>query len=267
MTCSRPQLAAGGFPPTFIMSNPIYWMLSDSLQIAPALLEALDFLSPSEFQKYSAFRFPKRRNEWLLGRWTAKALVHSIPDYQHYSLDQIEICNAAEGAPYLQLPGRITKAECLTISHSGECSFCALSTGLTRQVGADLEKVEARTETFVMDYFTPVERQLVENTPAETRAVVVTLIWSVKESMLKALGVGLRRDTRSVEVHGLDGHLSASDEPAEWQLQQVGEQPVSRRAWAAWWQRRGSFVLTLAGWADTPAEIQSARLLEMQVDG
>ena len=246
------------------MPIPIYWMLVDSLQKA---LEASDFLSLPELQKFSAFRFPKRRNEWLVGRWTAKALVHSIPAYQQYSLNQIEICNALEGAPTIQLPGRAAPAECLTISHSENFAVCALVTGLDLHIGTDLEKIEARTETFILDYFTPAEVQLVEEYPAETRAMVVTLIWSAKESMLKALGVGLRRDTLSVEVHGLEGLLPGGDGHGKWQKIQVGEQPASQRNWAAWWQRRGPFVLTMAGCAATQAEIQSAQLLEMQVEG
>ena len=47
--------------------------------------------------------------------------------------------------------------------------------------------------------------------------MVVTLIWSAKESMLKALGVGLRRDTRTVEVQGLDGILPGGEAHGEWQ--------------------------------------------------
>jgi 4'-phosphopantetheinyl transferase len=241
------------------MPNPIYWMLVDSQQAA---LEAPGVLSPSELQKYSAFRFPKRRNEWLLGRWTAKALVHSLPAYQNYSMDQIEIRNAPEGAPYLQLPDRAAPAECLTISHSGNFALCALVTGLDLHIGTDLEKVEARTETFILDYFTPAERRLVETYPAESRAMAVTLIWSAKESMLKALGVGLRWDTRTVEVHGLDGLLPNGNDHGKWQKIHIGEQPANERAWAAWWQRRDPFVLTLAGFAATQAEIQSAQLLE-----
>lgn len=243
------------------MPDPIFWMLLDSHQ---ELLESRGVLSPSELQKLSAFRFPKRRNEWLLGRRAAKALVHSIPAYRHYPLDQIEICNNAEGAPYLQLPGRAAPAECLTISHSENFALCALSTGLDLKVGTDLEKIEARTETFILDYFTPGERQLVEKYPAETRPIVVTLIWSVKESMLKALGIGLRRDTRSVEVLGLGGGLSADNDHGEWQKIQVGEQPTSQSAWLACWQRRDPFILTLAVCAATQAEIQSAQLMEKQ---
>ena len=242
------------------MPNPIYWLLANSMQ---APLEVSGILSPSELQKYSAFRFPKRRNEWLLGRWAAKTLLQGIPAYRQYHLDQIEIQNTTQGAPYLQLPGRAAPEECLTISHSGDLAACALATGLDLPVGIDLEKVEARTETFVLDYFTPAEQQLVEQFPAETRAMVVTLIWSAKESMLKALGVGLRQDTRSVEVLGLEGLLSNGDGHREWNKVRVGEQPAGQRAWAAWWQRRDSYILTLAGYAATPAEIQSARLVEL----
>jgi 4'-phosphopantetheinyl transferase len=244
------------------MPNPIYWMLVDSQQAA---LEAPGFLSPSELQKYSAFKFPKRRDEWLLGRWTAKTLVHSLPVYQQYSLNQIEIRNAPEGAPYLQLPGKAAPAECLTISHSGNFALCALATGLELQVGTDLEKVEARTETFILDYFTPAERRLVDKYPAESRAMLVTLIWSAKESMLKALGVGLRMDTRTVEVRGLDGLLTTSNAHHKWQKIQIGEQPANERAWAAWWQRRDPFVLTLAGFATGQAEIRSAQLVEIKI--
>jgi 4'-phosphopantetheinyl transferase len=247
------------FYPSNIMPNPIYWMLVDSHQAA---LETPEILSPSELQKYSTFRFPKRRDEWLLGRWTAKALVHSIPAYQHYSLDQIEIRNAPEGAPYIQMPDRATPAECLTISHSGIFALCALATGLDLQVGTDLERIEEHTKTFILDYLTPVERQLVDKYPAETRAMVVTLIWSAKESMLKALGVGLRRDTRKVEVFGLEGLPPTGEDQGKWQRVRIGEQPASDRAWAAWWQRRDSFVLTLAGFAARQKEIRSVRLIE-----
>jgi 4'-phosphopantetheinyl transferase len=246
------------------MPNPIYWMLVDSQQ---TVLEAAQALSPFELQKYAAFRFPKRRDEWLLGRWTAKALAHSLPAYRHYSLAQIEIRNALQGSPYIQLPGRATPAECLTISHSGNLALCALSTSLELQIGADLERIEARTETFILDYFTPTERQLVDRASAETRAELVTLIWSIKESMLKALGTGLHRDTRSVEVLGLDGGQPSGDGHSKWQSLQIGEQPAGERVWAAWWQHRPPFILTLAGCAATQQPIRSVQLLEQQVGG
>jgi hypothetical protein len=84
--------------------------------------------------------------------------------------------------------------------------------------------------------------------------------------MLKALGVGLRRDTRMVEVHGLDGLLPTGKDHGKWQKIQIGEKPASDRIWAGWWQRRDPFILTLAGFAATQAEIQSAQLVEKQIE-
>jgi 4'-phosphopantetheinyl transferase len=245
------------------MADTVYWTLVDSQQVP---LEASGVLTPAEFQKFSAFRFPKRRNEWFLGRYTGKALVHRIPAYHQFSLNQIEIDNTPEGMPYLQLPGRASPEECLTISHSDHFSLCALSPGSKFRVGADLEKIEARTETFILDYFTTAERELVDTYPAETRAVAVTLIWSAKESMLKALGVGLRWDTRLVEVHSLRGLLPGSMLQGKWQKIRIGERQASQRAWVAWWQQKDQFILTLAGFAATQAEIRFARLIEIRID-
>jgi len=246
------------------MPTTIYWMLVDSDQ---APLEIQRILSPSEHKRFSTFRFPKRQEEWLLGRWAAKSLAHSLPAYQDYPLDQIEIHNTPEGAPHIQLPGETSPADCLTFSHRENLALCALASGPDLRVGADLEKIEPRTETFILDYFTPAECQLVNAFPAEIRAVAVTLIWSAKEAMLKALGVGLRWDTRMVEVLGLDGPLHASGSHSEWQSLQVGETLAHNRAWTAWWQRREQFILTLAAFSATQAGMQSVHLVEQSLPG
>ena len=261
ITPARSQLRAV-FYQTNTMPNTIYWTLVDSNQTPP---ETRGILSPSELEKFSTFRFPKRRDEWLLGRWTAKALAHSLPTYQHYRLEQIEILTTPQGAPYIQVPGKITPADCLTISHSEHLALCALTPGSDLHVGADLEKIEPRTETFILDYFTPAECLIVEAYPVEIRAVVVTLIWSAKEAMLKALRVGLRWDTRMVEVRSMDGLPQPGDAKGEWQRIEIGELKSNNRAWSAWWQRHDQFVLTLAGFAATQADIQSAHLVEKKL--
>jgi 4'-phosphopantetheinyl transferase len=244
-----------------LMPQTIYWMLVDTPQTPP---EPREFLSPAELGKFSAFRFPKRRDEWLLGRWTAKLLAHSLPTFQRTSLDQIEIGNTPQGAPFIQLQDGSLPPVCLTISHSGHLAVCALTVDQGLHVGADLEKIEPRSEAFIRDYFTPAECRLVETVPIETRAEVVTLIWSAIESMLKALGVGLRWDTRSVEVRELGGILHGREQDG-WQEIQVGEQKPAERTWSSWWQRRDTFILTLAGFAATQAEIQPVQLVEKRV--
>jgi 4'-phosphopantetheinyl transferase len=241
------------------MSDIIYWTLVNSHQ---APLENQGYLSPSELQKLSTFRFPKRRSEWLLGRWAAKSLVQSMPTYQHYSLDEIEIQNAPEGAPYICPPGGSTSPDCLTISHSDRFALCAMSLGPTVRIGVDLEIAEPRSDAFVADYFTQDEQQLIASCPAERRETAITLIWSIKESMLKALGIGLRWDTRKVEVREIDGLRSVDAAHGRWQKVHVCDKEQENRAWVAWWQRRSHFIITLAGFTTSHTNIQSALLVE-----
>ena len=242
------------------MPSPIYWTLVHRSQVPPDRLKG--FLSDPEFLKLSTLRFPKRRDEWLLGRWAAKCLVHSVPAYRQYALDEIQIQNAPEGAPYIQPSGEAVSPDCLSISHSDPFALCALSSDPGIRIGVDLERIEPRPASFIEDYFTNAEQELVSACPAERRMVLVNLIWSAKESMLKALGVGLRRDTRSVEVHQVDGLLPGGH---KWHKLDVREAGAAQRSWAAWWQRRGDFVITLAGFTTKQPGIQSTHLVEKKM--
>ena len=70
-------------------------------------------------------------------------------------------------------------------------------------------------------------------------------MWSAKESALKVLRTGLRRDTRSVEVTCIDG--GAVD---GWHPLQV--RPAEGGLFPGWWRRYGDFVLTVAAAAPLP---------------
>ena len=162
---------------TLFMSNPIYWMLVDTDQTVP---EAQGALSGSELGKYSAFRFPKRRDEWLLGRWTAKSLAHSLPGYQQYPLDQIEILNTSEGAPFIQLADGTRPESCLTISHSGHLAMCALTTVEGLRMGADLRRSRRAPKHSSWIISHRLNAAWLNRRPPKTEREVVTLIWSAK---------------------------------------------------------------------------------------
>ena len=245
------------------MSSAIYWTLAEASQIPLDHKEA--FLSDPEIQKFSSLRFPKRRGEWLLGRWAAKRLVQSLAPYQDYRLNEIEICNAPEGAPFILLPGGEIFPDSLTISHSGRFALCGLAPGANFRIGADIERLEPRSQAFIADYFTPAEHQLVASYPPEIRQTTVNLIWSAKESMLKALGVGLHWDTRQVEIREVDGLFLLASDLGKWQKMQLGDFEAKERRWAGWWQCRGNFVITLAGFTSAPVDLQSALLVEKGV--
>jgi 4'-phosphopantetheinyl transferase len=115
-------------------------------------------------------------------------------------------------------------------------SVCMV-TPATLGVGCDLELVEPRSDRFVADWYPPAPQRAVASRP-DSHDLLANTIWSAKESALKVLRTGLRRDTRSVEVQleaePLDGWASLevrTDEGA---------------VFPGWWRRFDAFVLTCA---------------------
>lgn len=235
----------------------VYW-----LQQCEADLPATDdWLTETEAARLSSFRFANRRADWRLGRWTAKCAVAAslrLPA-DHRFFKQIEIVPASTGQPEVTLhnrPDRVT----ISISHRGGFALCAVAL-CDAELGCDLELVEPRSDAFSADYFTEREQELVAQFSGEQRSLLVSLLWSAKESALKALHVGLRADTRSVEVeirdlhgywcvesdgHNLEGYLPSalSYIPGiHWrslQVQCAGGSNLSGR-----WQRSSSIVRTI----------------------
>jgi 4'-phosphopantetheinyl transferase len=136
----------------------------------------------------------------------------------------------------------------VSMTDRADWAVCVVGPG-DRAVGCDLELVEDRSDAFVRDWFTPAEQDLVVAADTgEGRQLVANLVWSAKESALKVLQTGLRRDTRSVEVDVVDaaGH-------ARWaRLVVRSEEGV---AFPGWWRRYGDFVLTFAADAERGAPI------------
>ena len=157
-----------------------------------------DWLTPEERTRLDAFRFEKRRRDWLLGRWAAKIAVLRAAGLADKDIGRIEIATATDGAPLPLLDGR-PGATLLSLSHSKGRAFAAASTD-AKELGCDLELVEPRGHEFVETWFTESECEQVARSDPQFRDLLVTAIWSAKESTLKALRTGLRIDTRRVEV-------------------------------------------------------------------
>ena len=207
-----------------------------------------DWLSASETRVLNGMRFAKRRADWRLGRWTAKralAVYLNVPGDTH-ALTAIEITTEPSGAPqaiFANKPAAVT----ISLSHRAGRAICAIARS-GAVLGCDLEMIEPRSEAFAADYFTAEEQALVVHAPATDRYRVLALLWSAKESVLKALRVGLRLDTRCVIV-SLAGEL--------WREGGDGWHPLEARyddkTFHGWWHNQGSFLRTLVG-APAPVE-------------
>jgi len=214
----------------------VYWLA----QSANAVPREQHWMSSAEIAALERMGIPKRRADWRLGRWTAKL---AIAAHQHLSpapevLATIEVRPATSGAPRAFVEGRPSPFP-ISLSHSEGMGFCAI-VGAGTDVGCDIEKVMPHSRAFVDDYFTAEEREMVRSTPPSRRELFVALIWSGKESALKALECGLRADTRAVTARPAGVALRQG---AAWRPLTVRH--TGGRVFHGWWREDGGFVWTL----------------------
>ena len=255
-------------------------MLRWLLQAGTAPTADLDWLTAAERSRLASLKVEKRRRDWLLGRYAAKRLLvrwmrerTGLP----VPMSFLEIGTADSGAPEARLcatappvdglpPGRRLPVA-LSISHSGDRALAALASLVPGapplSVGADVERIEPRIEAFAADYFTPEEIAETEAEPLASRDRLVTSIWSAKEAVLKALGLGLTVDTRSVsclfsEVPGeAPPGLGPSEEGFRPFAVRVEPALLGGSSLHGFWRSSGGYVLTLAvrlGAVPAPAE-------------
>lgn len=224
-----------------MMKDTLYWF-SQGLSDVP---EGDDWLSREERRIASGLRFPKRRNDWRLGRWTAKKTICAFQTKQNSPLSSLEIRAASDGVPEAFWDDG-SPGVSISISHSRDRGFCVVGL-LDLSVGCDLEWIERREDNLIRDYFTPEEIILSTQASEKERDLVVNLIWSAKETTLKILREGLRRDTRSICVRP-----DMSADRGAWNSW-TGQCLESSRTFSGWWCSRDGFVYTLA--SDRPAAL------------
>jgi 4'-phosphopantetheinyl transferase len=199
------------------------------------------WLAGAEAARAASLRYTKRRTEYLVARWTAKqALVRALGlDSGLKALARIEVGHASTGAPAARLGGRAIDVA-ISLTDRAGWAVCVVGPRAGGRIGCDLELVEPRTAAFIRDYFTADERRFVAAAPDGTeRDRRANLVWSAKESALKVLQTGLRRDTRSVEVT-----ICLDRTPGGWVP--LTACAAEGRLFPGWWAQFGTFLLTVA---------------------
>ncbi|MCU0514502.1 MAG: 4'-phosphopantetheinyl transferase superfamily protein [Anaerolineae bacterium] len=210
--------------------NDVLWLMQTAAA-HPDLTQGrapAGLLTPAEAACFAALKTPKRRHDWLLGRWTAKRLLQGqVPGNP-------EILNNADGVPLVTGCPALS----LSISHCDDRAVCAAAWQHT--VGVDVERIAPRQPVFVQDYFTPLEVAQVDQAAPAQRDTLVTLIWSAKETALKVLHRGLSLDTRTVQVT----LPAAPPAAAGWSPLHLDCGPQG--SFPGWWRMEAGYVFTLA---------------------
>lgn len=219
----------------------VYWS-SKTIQDVP---EDLNWLSDSEKQFLETLRFAKRRQDWLMGRWTGKTLLQKVhPDCKTARLSELSILKAKNGAPYALLKQR-NLSGMLSLTHREQFAVAAWCPYAGIKIGVDLEEIEPKQDNFINDFFTMDEAAWVFALPVEQRAWSASLIWSAKETMLKALQTGLSMDTRQIAI----GSFEATDKTG-WQEIPILRSPSRMNCQAIFWRTLNSGLLTMAVLSD-----------------
>lgn len=195
------------------------------------------WLSARERGAAVRLRVARRRRDWRLGRFTAKAAVGALLSV---APERVEILAASDGAPEAWIDAERLPVS-VSISHRAGRAL-AVAAHAPQVIGCDLERVEPRSGAFVREWLAPAEQGLLAAHAAAERDLMANLVWTAKEAGAKVRREGLRLDVRRAVV----APAEASAECDGWHELTVSW--ADRRApTAGWWRTERGWVMTIAG--------------------
>ena len=177
---------------------------------------AEEILGAKESAFFQTLRFPKRRTEWLGGRFALKELVRQATGADK---KEIEILPQPSGKPLLRV-GENPCPLAFSITHSHGFAAAALSAE-DAFVGIDLEKVAHRIEAWAKDFFHPSELTGEGDN-------FLTALWTQKEALVKVLGTGL--SLNSYDVRCVNGRAEFYG-PALAAYEKLGRPALEMKTW------------------------------------
>jgi 4'-phosphopantetheinyl transferase len=134
---------------------------------------------------------------WRLGSAEPRPIETVLARYLAVEPGSLTLGRTPAGKPEL-----VGAAFRVSLAHTGGVALVAVTEG--RDVGVDVEPVRPDSDRWsLVDHaLTPDERRQLEGVPPARRAQAFLSIWTRKEALLKAAGVGLALDPVLVELDG-----------------------------------------------------------------
>jgi 4'-phosphopantetheinyl transferase len=170
----------------------------------PASVEqtCYEVLSPDERQRAAGFRVVRPRRNFVVTRGTLRSLAAL---YVRAEPQQLSFRYSEHGKPALDGPFEIR----FNVSHTNGLALLAFVR--TRNIGVDVEKIEAATDArkLAERFFSVRERSLLENLSGEELHAAFFRCWTRKEAYVKALGEGLSLPLHQFDVSVAPDELQA----------------------------------------------------------
>jgi len=156
----------------------------------------------SDEERTSAARF-LRHEDAIRFATTRVVLRHALAKRSGLAADELRLQRDEVGRPRLaSTKGHMRIPLDFNVSHSGQHALIALATG--RRVGVDIEtrRADLNWQTLSTAVFAPQDASYVAALPAHVRVDAFYDVWTAKEALLKALGIGIGRGMTWFSVLG-----------------------------------------------------------------
>jgi phosphopantetheinyl transferase len=150
-----------------------------------ATAEDRRLLPPGEFARLTAFKYPRRRSSFLLGRLAAKAAIAEC--FPMVPAGSIEIANGVLGQPWIKTAAGVD-AE-ISLAHC-EGAAAAVACAAGHPIGVDLEWIDPERAVVARDSLTAAELALAGGLGLREEAAAF-VGWSLREALGKVLRCGL----------------------------------------------------------------------------
>jgi 4'-phosphopantetheinyl transferase len=164
-------------------SDTVYALLFDAAGLEPWAEGARCLLGPQECDRAARFRFERDRTTYVLAHAAWRGLLGRCLGV---AAADVPLCFADSGQPVLPGTGWVT-----SLSHSG--TLVLLAASRADALGVDIERTPspARLQALAAEICTPEEHESVRGLPEAAREQALLQLWTRKEALLKAAGLGL----------------------------------------------------------------------------
>lgn len=187
-----------------------------------------DFLTDWEHSYIHSLKIPKRKMDFLCGRLAGKRAIrrHIVKNYysslntgiDHLPFKDIEIRKTVTGRPAVFIKDGVsrngTSDYYVSISHTDGLSASLVSNKMDcKGIGIDAEKIEKRHASLIKVAFTDLEKEFLKQKISGQNCNAdlildeeVSRLWSIKEAVMKSMGVGVNIDLKDIEITHIDGY-------------------------------------------------------------